>query len=131
MTQENVGIIHRLYRAMNTKGAEAFNELADPSLEWIPDRRVGEGPVHGREGVIHFFTDQAQMFKDPHLEIERCLDSGNQVLVFVRATGTGTSSGASFDICIAHLWTLSDGVVVRGEGYGNRAEALEAAGLSE
>ena len=53
------------------------------------------------------------------------------MLVFVRVSGSGAGSGPGFDIRIAHLWTLSDGVVVRGEGYGDRDEALEAAGLSE
>jgi ketosteroid isomerase-like protein len=53
------------------------------------------------------------------------------VLVFVRVTGRGEASGASFDIHVGHVWTVRDGVVVRGEGYGHREEALEAAGLSE
>jgi hypothetical protein len=65
------------------------------------------------------------------LEPERFLDTDDQVLVFVRTTGRGAASGAGFDIRIGHLWTLCDGVVVRGEGHANRYEALEAAGLRE
>jgi ketosteroid isomerase-like protein len=51
--------------------------------------------------------------------------------LFVRFIGSGVSSGAAFDIRIAQLWTLKDGLAVRGEGYGDRDEALEAAGLLE
>ena len=69
--------------------------------------------------------------EEPRLEPERFWDTGDKVLVFVRATGRGTASGAGFDIRIGHLWTLRDGLVVRGEGHANRDEALEAAGLSE
>jgi ketosteroid isomerase-like protein len=46
-------------------------------------------------------------------------------------TGRGKGSGAPFEIDVAHLWTVRDGVVVRGHGYANRAEALEVVGLSE
>ena len=131
MSQQNVEVIRRLYQAMNVRDSEAFAELAHPALEWVPDQRLGEEPVRGREKVIRFFSDLAQMFADLRTETERVWETGDQVLVFVRVSGSGAGSGPGFDIRIAHLWTLSDGVVVRGEGFGDRDEALEAAGLRE
>jgi uncharacterized protein len=131
MSEENLELIRRLYRAMDARDVEAAAELADPALEWIPDRRVGEGPVRGREQVIRFFEDRAAMFGEIRTEIERLWDSGDKVLAFIRLMGVGRSSGAGFDVRIAHLWTISDGRVIRGEGYGDRDEALEAAGVSE
>src|SRR5262249_34897462 len=106
-------------------------DIASPDIEWVPDWRVGEGPVRGREQVIEFFWARVEVFEELRTEPERVWDLGDRVLVFVRHTGTGSSSGAGFDIRIAHLWVLSDGVVVRGEGYADRDEGLEAAGLSE
>ncbi|HEX2360092.1 MAG TPA: nuclear transport factor 2 family protein [Solirubrobacterales bacterium] len=131
MSEENVQVIRRLYRAMDARDIDTVIELAHPAVEWVPDRRVGEGPVHGRDHVIRFFSDRAEMFEGTRTEIERILQSGDQVLAFIRVTGHGTSSGAGFDVRIAHLWTLTEGLVVRGEGYGNRDEALKAAGLRE
>ena len=130
MSEENVEVINRLYRAMDDQDAVAFGDIASPDIEWVPDWRVGEGPVRGREQVIRFFWTRAEVFEELRTEPERVWDLGDRVLVFVRHTGTGASSGAGFDIRIAHLWALSDGVVVRGEGYADRDEALEAAGLS-
>ena len=49
----------------------------------------------------------------------------------LRVSGRGQASGAGFEIRVAHLWTLRDGVAIRGEGFGNRAEALKAAGIAE
>ena len=46
-------------------------------------------------------------------------------------TGRGQASAAGFDIRIAHAWTIRDGVVTRGRGYGDRAEALRDAGIAE
>ena len=131
MSEENVEIVRRLYRAMDARDVEAFAEFGHPDAEWIPDSRVGQGPVRGRENVIQFFTDRAEMFDEYHVEVERFWEKDDQVLAFVRVTGRGGASGATFDIRIGHLWTVRDGVVVRGEGYGDRAKALEAAGLSE
>jgi ketosteroid isomerase-like protein len=131
MSKENVEVIRRLYRAMDARDVEAVTELSDPAVEWVPDSRVGEGPVRGREQVGQFFERIVEMFDEIQTEIEGLWDPGDKVLAFIRVSGSGVSSGARFDIRIAHLWTLSDGVVVRGEGYGDRDEALEAAGLSE
>ena len=84
MSQENVEVIRRLYQAMNVRDSEAFAELAHPALEWVPDQRLGEEPVRGREKVIRFFSDLAQMFEDLRTETERVWETGDQVLVFVR-----------------------------------------------
>jgi ketosteroid isomerase-like protein len=131
MSQVNVEIVRRVYDAMNTRDLTAGAELMHAGAEWIPDSRVGVGPIRGRENVIRFMLDQAEMFEGTHLEIERFWEKDDKVLVYVHATGRGRGSGAPFEIRIAHLWTLRNGLVTRGEGYANRAEALEAVGLSE
>jgi uncharacterized protein len=131
MSEENLEVIRQAYRAMDARDIETVTELSDPSVEWIPDKRIGEGPIRCREEVIRFFEERAEMFGEIRTEIERLWDAGDKVLAFIHVTGSGVSSGAGFNIRIAHLWTLRDGVVVRGEGYGDRDQALEAAGVSE
>jgi uncharacterized protein len=131
MSQENLEVIRRAYRAMDARDIETVTDLSDPDVEWIPDQRVGEGPIRGRDEVVRFFEERAEMFGEIKTEIERLWDAGDKVLAFIHVTGSGLSSGAGFDIRIAHLWTFRDGVVVRGEGYGDRDQALEAAGVTE
>jgi hypothetical protein len=129
MSAENLEVIRRAYKAMDARDISTVTELADPSVEWIPDKRVGEGPIRGREQVIRFFEELAEMFGEIETEIERLSDAGDKVLAFIRVTGAGASSGAGFDVRIAHLWTLRDGLILRGEGFGDRDEALAAAEL--
>lgn len=129
MSEENLEVIRRLYRAMDARDTEAIAALTDPALEWVPDGRVGEGPVRGREEVIRFFADRAAMFEAIETEVERLWEVGDRVLAFLRVTGKGGTSGVPFEIRVAHLWTIRDGLVVRGEGHGDRDEGLEAAGL--
>jgi ketosteroid isomerase-like protein len=131
VSQENVEIVRRLYETMNARDVAGAAELIHRDAEWIPDSRVGEGPVRGRENIIRFFTDRAEVFGQLDAEAERFWDKDDKVLVFVRVTGRGQASGAEFEIRIGHLWTVRDGLVVRGRGYGDRSEALEAAGVSE
>ena len=131
MSQANVEIVRALYSAMEARDVRRVGELARSDIEWIPDRRVGAGPIRGRDKVIEFFTDRASMFSEIHPEVEQVRERNDQVLVFLRVAGSGSASGAGFEIRIAHLWTLRDRKLVRGRGFGNRNEALEAAGLRE
>jgi len=64
---------------------------------------------------------------------ERFIDpGGDRVLVFSREGRRGKGSGAEiWTHLTAHLWTLKDGKAVRMQSYWERADALEAAGLSE
>jgi ketosteroid isomerase-like protein len=131
MSGQNAEIVRRLYQAMNAQDEKGGAMLTHPDAEWIPDSRLGIEPIQGRDDIIRFFTDQATMFDGLRAEPERFWETGDRVLVFVRFTGRGQASGAGFDIRIAHLWTVRNGLVVRGEAYGNRDEGLEAAGLSD
>ena len=131
MSQQNVELVHRLYRAMDARDVKAIEELADPDMEWISDPRVGGGPVRGRDEVLKFFLERAEMFGEISTEVERVLEADDKVLAFIRVSGQGAASGAGFEIRIAHLWTFRNGLIVRGQGYGDREQALEAAGLSD
>lgn len=125
---QNVEVIRRIYSAMRARNASAVVHSVDKDAEWIPDRRVGEPPIRGRDSVIEFFLDRISAFGEVEFEIERLLEQDDRVLAFVRVAGSGAASGAGFEMRIAHLWALRDGIVVRGQGYGDRAEALEALG---
>ena len=88
-------------------------------------------PYPGSRKRHSILRRQDRMLDEFRHEVERSWDLGDRVLLFTRHTGRGRGSRAEFEIRIAHLWTLRDGHVIRGEGYGDRAQALEAAGLNE
>ena len=131
MSEENVEIVRRLYGAMDARDFDTIAVLAHHDAEWIHDRRVGEGPVRGLENVIRFFADQDEMLAELRVEPERFWETGNRSSSSSTRPAGGRASDAPFDIRHAHLWTLQEGVVVRGEAFGDRDEALEAAGLGE
>jgi ketosteroid isomerase-like protein len=53
------------------------------------------------------------------------------VLAVVTFRASGKQSGAEVNMEVFQLWTFRDRKVIRGHGFFDRAEALEAAGLSE
>ncbi len=131
MSEGNIETVRALYQAMNARDEDRARELVDADAEWISDPRVGMGPLIGRDEVIAFFQDQAEMFDELRIDVEELSDAGHKVVAFIKVSGVGRASGARTEISIAHVWTVRDGAVVVGEGFGDRGEALRSAGLSE
>jgi ketosteroid isomerase-like protein len=131
VSAENLDIVRGLYRTMNDGDVAHAAQFIHPDAEWISDVRLGQRPLRSRDTIVGYFVDLADSFDELAAEIERVWATDDRVLVFVRVVGRGLRSGADIDIRIAHLLTLRDGLIVRGEGYGNRDEALDAAGVVE
>jgi ketosteroid isomerase-like protein len=131
MSEANVEIVRRLYAAMVTADSAAYEPLTHPDGEFISDPRIGVEPLHGRDEIVAFFADQREMFDSLEVEVERTWELGEQVLCFVHVFGRSRAAGVPFDIRIAHLWTVQDGLVVRGQAFANRDDALAATGVTE
>jgi ketosteroid isomerase-like protein len=132
MSQENVEIVRRLYadpRGLTTAG----NEMVAPDAEFdftavYPDKPILRGVDEARD-----FRDTGPWGGSPiRFEPERFFDVDDErVLVFVRVIATGGESGVPVEQRPAHECTIRDGQLVRIKIYGDRTEALEAAGLPE
>ncbi len=49
--------------------------------------------------------------------LDRFVDAGDQVVAIGHTRGTVNDTGKAFDVPVAHVWTLRDGVVTRIEYY--------------
>ena len=134
MSQENVDVVRRGYEAFNRGDLDAATEGFHPEIEWsgpgvLPERRE---VYCGIEGVRRFWGTWQAEFEDFTVEVEEVIDAGDQVIVMAVVSGRGRGSGAHVrSPSFPHLWTFRDGQAVRMEMLRTRAEALEAAGLSE
>jgi ketosteroid isomerase-like protein len=135
MSQENVERIRRGYEAFAHGDVDSLLELLDPDVDWHPAIApiLGVETVRGREAVRRFFTrdlfEGFNQFRAEPLSFEDL--GGDLVLVMVRYTGRGESSGIEMDQKFATLYEIRDGKTVTMRDYSTKAEALEAAGLSE
>jgi hypothetical protein len=70
-------------------------------------------------------------FEDFRGEPQEIVDMGNRLLARIRYTGHGSGSGVPVNIPLFQFYRLRRGLMVWQKDFSDRAEALEAAGLSE
>jgi hypothetical protein len=119
----------RLARAF--EDPEALFEIVAPDVVW--DLSDTDSPVagvyHGLEEVRDLYRRWAGAFTDWSWEIERIVDAGDKVVVFVLERGRGRGSGVEVEMKRANVWTFREGSVVAFTSFSERASALEFAGI--
>jgi len=132
MSQQNVEVVREIYAdPRGLIGAAADRATTDVEFDFTdvyPDRPVLKGVEEMRR-----FRETGPWSGSPiHIEPERFFDlDGDRVVAFVRVSATGRDSGVEIEIKAAHEFTIRGGLIVRFKAYGDRRQALEAAGLSE
>ena len=122
-----------LLQSTSSEMDRIFREYLDDDFEFrLPaDYPEGEPVFRGRQGLDRLRAMLSETWREWHFEPERFLDAGSNVVVFASITGRGGSSGAPVELETTHVWTVKSGRAVSVHAYRDRAEALEAAGLSE
>jgi uncharacterized protein len=134
MSKEDVEILREGFEQFARGDVESVLERLDPDVDWQPaiGPILGVEAVRGREAMRKFLTrDLFDGFSEFRAEALAYEDLGDAVLVTVRYVGRGESTGLEMDQAATSLYRLRDGKVVSMRDYSTRAEALEAAGLSE
>jgi hypothetical protein len=88
---------------------------------------------HGHDGLRRWARDFYDVFEGVEAELEDVLDLGeDQVLVLLNYRGRGRVSGIEVGfIHLAGIFTIRHGQVTRVDWYRDKAEALEAAGVTK
>ena len=128
---QNVEIIRR-----GLEGA-ARNDIAMMLADAAPDQitqrhEVDAATYHGPEGVLQAYMEWTEGFDEFTISGDEFIDLGEQkVMVRVHQRAVGSASGVPVEADFWFLYTLKDERVVRLDMYPQKAQALEAAGLSE
>ena len=130
MSKENVDALKRALEAIADR-PEDFWGIFDEDIVWVPGNRFPAGTVYGLDGLREFFRQWAGTFENYGAEAVECLDAGSSVYVHTRQRGRGKGSGVETELDNWTVWLFFQGKVVRVTYFPTRAEALEAAGLSE
>jgi ketosteroid isomerase-like protein len=125
--------LRQVYAAVNRRDFDLLLVALDPGIEL---HRVEvfldvSGTFHGHDGYMEVWRRGLESFEDMRLDPEELLDLGDRWLVTVRYSGHGTGSGVAFSQQLFSLITTRRGLVVRQDDFRDRAEALEAVGVSE
>jgi len=130
MSQENVEVVRKAidyeYHGVGDR-AEA-EAIFDPQVVLNP---IDEAPSSGFDAMRSDMARWASAFDELKVTFEEIIDAGDKVVVVAYHQGRGRGSGVEVDTRFYEVYTLRDGKVSRVDEYIDRAEALEAAGLSE
>ena len=133
MSQENVEIVRQGYERFAATG-EFVADLATDDFVWDMSNFHGwpeQQTYEGAEGAQRFLGEWTSAWDDWELEVDALRDAGDKVVVLVRQHGRSKAAGTPVEMSFAQVWTFRDGKQARMDMYSDRAEALEAAGLSE
>ncbi len=135
MSEENVELVRRGFEAFARDDLDGVMEFMDPDVVWAPVIApiLGVEPVRGKEALRRFFTrDLVESFDDfeaKPLSIEDL--GGDNVLVNIGYFAHGSASRVPVSLETFALIVLRGEKLTSLRDYDTKAEALEAAGLSE
>ena len=131
MSQENVELVMRIYDAFNRGDGATVVRAADSAVS-IEDHGVIDGKTYqGRRGVEEFLAFQAESFRGQRADFQDVTETEDTLIVVVRLSGEGMSSGAPVATEFTHAWEFRDGKVSRLRIFRSKSEALEAVALSQ
>ena len=131
MSQENVESVRRAYEHWN-QGDFGWTDDFAPGFEYVPAPVVGlSDTARGLDGFMRFLEEFWEDLDEAQAEPQELIEAGDSVLAVITFRGIGRHSGVEVNMEVFQLWTFRDGKLVRGQGFFERAEALEAAGLAE
>jgi ketosteroid isomerase-like protein len=131
MSQENVDRFIEGIEAFNRVDISGALRFMDPEIELKHRLAALQGDYVGTGGVRRFFADLADHFATVEIQCSDIRDLGSRVLALGTIHATGKESGAETELPLAVVAKFRDGLITRFTDYGDRAQALEAAGLSE
>ena len=133
MSQENVELARRWIRLTNAGDYETIrDEILDPDIKCYPDENDAHTvPFQGRDAYITRAMDERESFDVRQIEVDECIDLGEQVVCVATIYVRGKVSQA--EVVRGEVWLARwrDGKCVEYRECGTKDRALEAAGLRE
>jgi ketosteroid isomerase-like protein len=133
VSEQNVELHRRIYRALNARDADALLALCDSQIEFQPVfAAVADTVYRGHDGVRRWLrTPEDAWAEDLRSEPEAYFDLGEYTLMFHTLRGRGKKSGAEVAMPAATVAKWRDGLIVYFKLYERRESALRDLGVSE
>ncbi len=132
MSEENVESVRRHFEAWNGRDLTAWSASFHPDgeVDWSRSRGPLKGVFRGHDKREAFWDAFWSTFEDVQLETHGFTEVGSEVVVPNTAHLRGRQ-GIEVVARSTFVFTVENGQITRLRMFQERAEALEAAGLSE
>ena len=131
MSEENVNVIRAVIEAINRDDGEDAIQRMDPGIRFDHRLALMQGNVVGHDGARALFADFGEHFDSWRMHCEDIRDLGDRVLALGTVRATGNESGAETVLPFTVVAQIKDGLITDYIDYGDKDQALEAAGLKE
>lgn len=132
MSHENEQFIRSAYDRFNAGEKVPPDDLWHADSEYVTSGDDPDHAIHrGLEAVRAQFKSWVDTYPDLNVEPLEVLVNADRVFVWAQWSGHAAGSGATVEMKMAQVWTVEGGQIRRCEEYLDRAQALEATGLSE
>src|SRR5262245_8674309 len=129
MSPENVEIVRAAWDAYSRGDYDRVAGFHDPHIVVVT---LEDGAVYGNDaGLANYKRWNEAWEEGAETTLDEVTGQGDRVFVATRFRASGRASGVEVDTRLYEVYTVRDGKVLRIDEYAHRAEALEAAGLSE
>jgi ketosteroid isomerase-like protein len=131
MSQANVEAFRGCFEAVNRGDALGVLGFMDTEVQFECQIAAVQGSYVGHEGIRDFLADLAEHFDDLQLDCPDVRDLGDRVLALGFARAIGKGSGIKLETPVTVLASFRRGRIAVYKDYGDRDQALEAAGLTD
>jgi ketosteroid isomerase-like protein len=133
MSRDNVEVVRRAFETFAAQGPQAMVDSWDPEIElWLPSGLIQAGGTYrGHAAVLDWMKGWAEAWEEIDYTPEEFTEAGDSVLVRVLYDGRGKGSEVRVEGRFWYLFKLRNGRLLSWRLYPEKAEALEALGLSE
>jgi ketosteroid isomerase-like protein len=139
MSPENVELVRSFFAASSGETEQVFERLPrllesfGPDFELDMSRSIGpqRGVYRGPEEIMDFYRERGDAWSRVEMFETEIIDAGDVVVRVGGFRGVGEWSGIEASSEGASVWTFEEGRPISMRLYQSKAEALEAAGLSE
>jgi ketosteroid isomerase-like protein len=132
VSPEKVELVLNAYARFNAGEPRPELWFWHEDAEYHASAEDPDSAVHrGIDAIRRQFASWLDAYPDLRVEPIESKENGDTVFLWVRFRGHGGESGVPMEMELAHVITMRDGRATRLVEYFDRAEALEAAGISE
>src|SRR5512144_3434992 len=137
MSQEDVELVQAVIDATERRDWDAVYARYAPDIVFDFRRAkktvpiIGPSVVTGHEAFRRTMRNFNEAWETVGYEHEGLLDGGDSVVHLISQRVIGRTTHLEFAWSYAQVWTVRGGLLAQMDYYEDRAEALEAAGLSE
>jgi ketosteroid isomerase-like protein len=129
MSRENMEVVRALYERA-ARGDFGFDLFAD-DFEFVTSPELPDAGTYRGDAARRWIEAWIESFEGLTIEATEIVDAGDRVVVGIHQRGRLPGSPNMVEGRWWQALTFSAGLVVRSELFPERAQALEAAGLSE